>query len=109
MSLDALLDLIISPITPKRQPEPEIATVVDTGWGSKLALTPHRLHRRDRNILIAEFVNGAKFRTVKTFTDDEVMTLISQLAQHVQTNDFPWRDVRGERQWVRLDPKTITL
>lgn len=100
---------LIGMILPNKKSEPEVATIINTGWGGTIALAPQRLTRRDRSFVVAEFQNGSKFRSVKTYTDQEVPTLITEIAKHVQTHNFPWRDVRGERQWVRLDPDTITL
>ncbi len=83
--------------------------VVPTSWGKEIALTSQKLIRGDRHFIIATFLNGSKHRSVKTFASGDVPVVIEQLAQHVSQHDFPWRDVRGERQWVRLDQSTITL
>ena len=83
--------------------------VCNTAWGKQVSLEGQKLIKGDRYFIVAQFSNGQKHRTSKTFSKDEASELIEMIASHITTHDFPLRDTRGERQWQRMDSSTFTL
>ena len=82
--------------------------IIKTSWNHDMKVGILSIDETtDRAIVVVQFTNGHKHRSIKTFTTEEAKDKIKMLTSYVKDHDFPWVDTIGNKQWKELPETTL--